>query len=734
MAYKPARESLFPDAQTLETVKGVVERITFHNDENGYTVAKLLPERAKTPITILGNFTNPVVGESLICRGVWSVHPQWGRQMQVSNYEVVRPATAQAIEKYLGSGMIKGIGPVMAKRIVDMFGADSLDIIEQHPEKLREVDGVGGKRADQILQAWADQSEVRNIMLFLQGHGVSPAYATKIYKRYGGQAIEIFETNPYRLAADVWGIGFKVADKMAQGMGVAVDDPRRLEAGVAYVLAQAVNTGGNVYLTQDELATQACEILAVESVDAAIESLVTGQLLIREEAVVMGQTEVGVYTPALFEAEKGLAASVLELLKPIVYERPADRLPMSTKPDAQVDLSPEQRGGVDMALKSRFSILTGGPGTGKTTTTRAIVTAFESAGRTVLLASPTGRAAKRLSEVVDRDAKTIHRLLEFSPEINDFKRNEDVPLECDVLIVDEVSMLDTLLAHALLRAAPSHCQVVFVGDVDQLPSVGPGNVLRDMIESGVVPVTRLTQVFRQAAQSLIITNAHQINRGEMPHLPKASEGFDCVFIRADEPEELVDKAVAVVARSLPNRGFSFDDIQVLVPMQRGTAGAVMLNQRLQHVLNPPSRGVAEVERPGKLFRVGDRVMQLVNDYDKGVYNGDIGRVLSISVDDSEACVDFAGSKVYYPFTDLDELTLAYACSIHKSQGSEYPAVVIGIHTQHYMLLQRNLLYTAITRARKMAVLVGSTTAIAMAIKRMGDVHRHTRLQMRLRAG
>jgi exodeoxyribonuclease V alpha subunit len=671
------------------------------------------------------------------------VHPQWGRQLQVSQYEVVRPATVQAIEKYLGSGMIKGIGPVMAKRIVDAFGVDAFDVIEEHPEKLRTVDGVGEKRAEQIQQAWVDQREVRSIMLFLQGHGVSPAYAAKIYKRYGAQAIEIFESNPYRLAADVWGIGFKVADKMAQGMGIAANDPRRLEAGVAYVLAQAVNAGGNVFLTQDELATQACEILAVDSVDAAIESLCNGNLLIRETVTIMGQPEVGVYTPTLFEAETGLANCVLGLVNsplapnnggigPIDVSLPLGdgRKPASL--GAREDLSEEQRAGVDMALRSRFSILTGGPGTGKTTTTRAIVSAFENSGRIVLLASPTGRAAKRLSEVVDREAKTIHRLLEFSPETNGFKRNEDVPLECDVLIVDEVSMLDTQLAYALLRAVPIHCQVVLVGDVDQLPSVGPGNVLRDLIESGVVPVTRLTQVFRQAAESLIITNAHRINHGEMPHLPKASDGFDCVFIRADEPEELVDKAIAVVAKSLPKRGFPPEQIQVLCPMQRGTAGAAMLNQRLQHTLNPPRPGVGEVERPGRIYRVGDRVMQLVNDYDKLVYNGDIGRIVAINDDDNEVCVDFAGSLVYYPFTDLDELALSYACSIHKSQGSEYPAVVIAIHTQHYMLLQRNLLYTALTRARKMAVLVGSTTAIAMAVKRMGDTHRHTRLQMRLR--
>jgi exodeoxyribonuclease V alpha subunit len=773
-AFKPAKDSEATNKDATETVRGTVERITFHNPDNGYTVAKLLPDRAKTAVTILGNFTNLVVGETLICSGVWNTHPQWGRQMQVSQYETVRPATAMAVEKYLGSGMIKGIGPVMAKRIVDSFGVDALDIIEEKPELLRDVEGIGEKRAGIIQQAWVEMREVRNIMVFLQGNGVSPAYAAKIYKTYGARSIEAVERNPYQLATDVWGIGFKIADKMARGMGVAVDDPRRIEAGVAYVLRQAVTVGGNVYLTQGELAKEACEILEVATVDAAIESLRTAGIVVREEATLHGMLEVAIYTPVLHAAEMGLAecvrslagvrqgsqtsrtgqtdpspptplpsreraagqASLIKTTQPVAAQALPDSAHLFTdlrpQTTASVDLSPQQQAAVETAFNARFSVLTGGPGTGKTTTTRAIVTAFERSGRTVLLASPTGRAAKRLSEVVGRDAKTIHRLLEFSPETAGFKRGEDMPLECDVLIVDEVSMLDTPLAYALMRAVPENCQVIFVGDADQLPSVGPGNVLRDMIESGVVPVTRLTEVFRQAAQSLIVTNAHRINKGEMPHLPKASEGLDCVYVRADDPEELVDKAVAVVAKSLPARGFGPSDIQVLCPMQRGSAGVLALNQRLQQTLNPARSGVAEVERSGRLFRVGDRVMQLVNDYDKAVYNGDIGRVIGISEEESEVCVDFAGSKVYYPFTDLDELALSYASSIHKSQGSEYPAVVIAIHTQHYMLLQRNLIYTALTRAKKMAVFVGSTTAIAMAVKKLSDIKRHTRLQQRLR--
>ncbi|MGO8669842.1 MAG: ATP-dependent RecD-like DNA helicase [Capsulimonadaceae bacterium] len=757
----PAKDGGAAAPETEETVRGTVDRITFQNAENGYAIAKLMPEKARTPVTILGTFPNLVVGESLLCRGTWSTHPQWGRQMQVSGYEVVRPATVHAIKTYLGSGMIKGIGPVMASRIVDAFGLDALDVIEDHPEKLRGVGGIGEKRALQIREAWIEQREVRNIMLFLQGHGVSPAYATKIFRTYGGRAIEVFERNPYQLAQDVWGIGFKVADRMAQRMGVAAADPRRIEAGVAWVLAQAVNAGGNVYLTQTELAAEAAKILEVDRVDDAIERLCAAGLLIREEAVIDGIVEAGIYTPPLFHAERGLADRILTLAgapnepgasstcpsgptgtAPGIGRGTSGREALFTGNDPEavlddvlrtlkVELSPEQGQAVRVALSARFSIITGGPGTGKTTTTQAVVSAFERAGRIVMLASPTGRAAKRLAEVVGRDAKTIHRLLEFSPEMGGFKRCADLPLECDVLVVDEVSMLDTNLAFALMRAVPAHAQVVFVGDVDQLPSVGPGNVLSDIIESAVVPVTRLTQVFRQAAASLIITNAHRINQGEMPRLPSASEGFDCVFVRADEPEELVDKVVAIVGRSLPKRGFRADEIQVLCPMQRGTCGAVVLNQRLQAALNPARDGVGEVERPGKVFRVGDRVMQLVNDYDKAVYNGDIGRVIGVSDEESEMCVDFAGSKVYYPYADLDQLSLAYASSIHKSQGSEYPAVVLAVHTQHYMLLQRNLLYTALTRAKKMAAIVGSTRAIAMAVKKKSDIRRHTRLRLRL---
>jgi len=736
-AFKPQPATSPTDGPPLDALEGVIERITFHNEDNGYTVARLLPPNARDVITILGNFSNPVVGESLLCYGTWTNHPQWGKQMTVARYEVVRPATAFAIEKYLGSGMVKGVGPVTAKRIVAKFGEEALDIIENHPRKLLGVGGIGEKTLAKITTAWKDQREVKNIMLFLQSHGVSPAYAVKIYKHYGGKAIEIVERNPYQLASDIWGIGFKSADKIARAIGIAEDDPRRIEAGVVYVLNEAVESGGNAFLTQAELTEKATEILGVGDVGAAIGTLAETGRLVLEPYKLLGETEIAIYTPSLHKTEIGVAERVKSLLSAPVPPPQADFDGwLSALLDAQkFPLSAEQGEAVKMALLSRFSVLTGGPGVGKTYTTNTIVAAFEALDKDVLLASPTGRAAKRMAEVTGREAKTVHRLLEFDPEQRGFKRGSDLPLECDVLIVDESSMLDMVLTYSLLKAVPPEAQVVFVGDVDQLPSVGPGNVLRDLIDSGAVPVARLTQVFRQAAESLIITNAHAINAGRMPELPPPSALRDCAWLNAEEADELAEKVVAVVAKSLPKRGYAPGDIQVLTPMQRGSAGAAHLNSRLQEVLNPARLGVDEIQRGPRLFRVGDRVMQIVNNYDKAVYNGDIGAVVAVNHEDEILTVAYTDAQgtneVIYEFADIDELTLAFCCSIHKSQGSEYPAVVLAVHTQHYMLLQRNLLYTALTRAKKFAVLVGPKRAIAMAVKKQSDIHRHTRLKERL---
>ena len=737
-AFKPQPSATLPaNGPPLDTLEGVIERITFHNEDNGYTVARLLPPNARDVITITGNFSNPVVGESLLCYGSWTNHAQWGKQMTVARYEVVRPATAFAIEKYLGSGMVKGVGPVTAKRIVAKFGEDALDIIENHPRKLLGVGGIGEKTLAKITTAWKDQREVKNIMLFLQSHGVSPAYAVKIYKAYGSKSIEVVERNPYQLASDIWGIGFKSADKIARAIGIAEDDPRRIEAGVVYVLNEAVESGGNAYLTQTELTGKAGEILGVGDVVSAIKTLADSGRLIAEPFTLLGVTEIAIYTPSLHKTEIGVAERLKALTASPVPLPKSDGDWLSVLLDKNgTALSEQQRESVQTALQSRFSVLTGGPGTGKTTCTNAIVAAFEELGKDVLLASPTGRAAKRMAEVTGREAKTVHRLLEFDPEQRGFKRGLDSSLECDVLIVDESSMLDMVLTYSLLKAVPPDAQVVFVGDVDQLPSVGPGNVLRDLIDSGIVPVSRLTQVFRQAAESLIITNAHAINAGPPAGAAAAvRELRDCAWLDAGEADELAEKVVAVVAKSLPKRGYAPGDIQVLTPMQRGSAGAAHLNTRLQEVLNPPRFDRAEIQRGPRLFRVGDRVMQIVNNYDKFVYNGDIGAVVAIDLEEEILTVAFTDaqgtSEVIYEFADIDELTLAFCCSIHKSQGSEYPAVVLAIHTQHYMLLQRNLLYTALTRAKKFAVIIGPKRAIAMAVKKQSDIHRHTRLKERL---
>ena len=794
----PASPGPSADSAAGGEVMGVLERIKFHNPDNGYTVGKLKTERLGEEVTVIGTFSNPVVGQYLRCEGVWINHPQWGRQMQVRKHEAIVPATADAIEKYLGSGMVKGIGPVTAARIVAQFGDDSLDIIEHHPQKLLAVKGIGEKLLNRIVGAWHEQRAIRNIMVFLQSHGVTPAIAVKIYKHYRERSIEIVERNPYQLATDIWGVGFRSADKIAQNLGFALDDPRRLIAGVVYTLNSAVESGGNVYLTAPELRDAAEQILGTREIDDALVGLVVAEKLIREvhpsqDAIGLGpahpedpprledspplpepfrpedgtpplkredgtganagdrdnthvilpkpvEPEEAYYIPALYFAEVGAAKALRRRSQEAgrllpALERDADWLAKCLDRHG-LDLSIEQHGAVDLAIRSQVMVLTGGPGTGKTTTTRAIVHAFTDLHQRVLLASPTGRAAKRLTEVTGFDATTIHRLLAFDPANGGFKYGQDAPLDCDVLILDEVSMLDIVLANAVLRALRPETKVIFIGDVDQLPSVGPGNFLRDLIDSKTVPVGRLTQVFRQAAASRIVTNAHRVNRGHMPELlsPKVDD-TDFVFIGANEAEELADKIVAIVARSLPRRGHSIGDIQVLVPMQKGVAGAIALNHRLQEALNPPHPTKPEIAHANRLFRVGDRVIQLRNNYDRGVYNGDVGTVIAISHEDSTITVRMGESEVSYDFGECDEMALAYALTIHKSQGSEFPVAVIAVHTQHYMLLpQRNLLYTAITRAKRYAVIVGSPRAIGICIKNDKQTERHTRLRQRLTIG
>jgi exodeoxyribonuclease V alpha subunit len=755
-------------ANPLEVVTGILERVTYHNEENGYTVGRLAVEGARDLLTIVGNFSNPVVGECLVCEGRWLAHREYGRQLAVERYSTHKPATAFAIEKYLGSGLIKGIGPVMAKRMVDLFGLETLDIIENEPRKLLRVEGIGEKRIGMIQKAWYEQREIRNVMLFLQSHGVSATFAVRIYKTYGDRSIATVEENPYRLAQDIWGIGFRTADKIAQQLGVAPDSERRLEAGLLYTLSEATEFG-HMYLPEPKLLQSAATILTVEpeKLIPVLEAMVAAQAVLAEDipgVEMAGRAMRAFYHPALYYTEVGLAGQLRRRLsRPL--EKPLSRdkvVAWLQKQEAQqnIALSEEQRQAVVQALENRVLVLTGGPGTGKTTVTNLIAQAFEAQKKKLLLVSPTGRAAKRLSEVTGRDAQTIHRMLKFDPATHSFQYNDTNPLPCDVLIADEVSMLDAVLANNLLKAAPEHAQIVFVGDSDQLPSVGAGNVLGDMLDSGVVPSVRLTQVFRQAQESLIVTNAHRIRRGEFPTLvpptPEERKGKNCLWVEikddpkpetppeGEEPAEPKERTlsgseqgalqvVKLVRKSLPALGFRGDDIQVLSPMHRGTLGVGYLNELLQEALNPadPTGRRPELLRGSRRFRIGDRVIQLVNNYDKNVYNGDVGVIADIKPEDQILLVRYSDAIIEYDFSEYDELQLAYALSVHKSQGAEYRAVVLVMHSSQYMMLQRNLLYTGLTRARNLCILVGDKRAIGRAVRNDKTTRRYTRLTERL---
>ena len=665
----------------------------------------------------------------MVVHGEWMQHKTFGQQLRVSQMERIRPTTKEAIEKFLASGAIKGFGEVTAKRIVAKFGEQTLDIIEKDPEKLREVPGLGKKRIDSLVTEWREQSALRHTMLRLQTLGITPSNSARIYKVYGSDSVRTVEDNPYQLTYDVWGIGFKTADQIAGQIGFKPEDPRRIDAGVVHVLNEAVTRGGNTFLYRSHLVESASEILESDNVEAAITRLAASGKVVVEPYTQNGDMREAVYPPYLHRAEVDVAEQIKRIAasKALEFDEPIDPSTI----DTGGALTEEQKSAVLECLTSPLLIVTGGPGVGKTTTTRAIVAAFDARKKRVLLASPTGRAAKRLAEVTGREARTLHRLLEYDPTARSFKRNNQNPLSCDLLVIDEASMLDINLIDSLLAAVPDGSHLLFIGDVDQLPSVGPGNVLRDLIESGAVPVARLTQIFRQAEASRIVTNAHRINQGEMPVLTLPSDKEDFVYIEAESAEEAAAKAVAVVARSLPTRGYVASDIQVLTPMQKGDAGAINLNLRLQAALNAPKDGQSSVTRGGRTFREGDRVMQIVNNYDRSVYNGDIGTIKSIDSEEGIVTVKTPEADVCYEFSDLEELVLSYASTIHKSQGSEFPVVVVLIHMQHSILLQRNLIYTALTRARKLAVFVGSKRAIQYAVRTQSEINRNTRLRFRL---
>ena len=713
----------------MAQLRGIVDRITFQNEENGYTVARLQVEGSAAYndrlATIVGEMLSINPGETVVLEGEWTTHKQYGTQFKIESYQTVYPSTVEGMRRYLGSGLIKGIGPVTAKRIVDHFGKEALDVIESDPERLVEVEGLGAKRAKWIIKAWEDQREIHNVMLFLQSHEVGTGYAVKIWKRYGHEAIELIQENPYRLSADVWGIGFLTADRIAQKMGIPAHSDRRIQAGLLHVLNEAADKEGHVFLPEDALIESCAEALDVP-VDAIAPCIAQ---LLSEESIVVNDERV--YLPHLYYAEQGAATRCYQLSQ--VQRIELGDIPAEIKAIEQRDgvtFAPRQKLALEKALSHNLLVLTGGPGTGKTTTIKGLIALLEARKKTIALAAPTGRAAKRMSEATGYEAKTIHRLLKFSPSEMAFEKNFENPLEIEALIVDEISMVDTVLMNSLLRAVPISASVVLVGDVDQLPSVGAGNVLKDVIASGIVEVVELNEIFRQAQTSHIVTNAHLINRGEMPQV-RNDRDADFFFIEVSEPDQVVETICGLCAARLPRtyRLDSIEDIQVLVPMYRGETGADNLNRVLQDKLNPKGQ---EMTRGGIRFRVGDKVMQVRNNYDRDVFNGDIGRVHGI--EDDILRVRFQDRVLEYEFSELDELVLAYAMSVHKSQGAEFRAVVMPLTTQHYMMLQRNLLYTAITRARELVVLVGTKQALGMAVRNNRVAERHTTLSQRIRAG
>jgi len=712
-------------------LKGHIERVTFSSEETAFCVCRLKVKGERDLVTIVGNMVNPVPGEFVELTGKWISHAKFGNQFQIRQYKTLAPATQFGIQKYLGSGLIKGIGPVMAKRIVKQFGIKSLDIIEKSIDKLSEVDGIGKKRIEMIAQAWDDQKEVRTVMLFLQSHGVSTAYAAKIFKTYGQDSIHIVKENPYRLARDIFGIGFIIADSIAEKLGMAKHAPQRIEAGLEYVLHQ-LSDDGHVCYPYHELCQKVQTMLEVDRdivLKAVADSFSADRVVIED----INENKKLVFLKKFHVCEIGIAQNFERLKNSSKSVRKIDskKAVEWIKGQIKITLAKNQEEAVKKSLEEKVLIITGGPGTGKTTIINAIIKILKKAGAKILLAAPTGRAAKRMSEATWERAQTIHRLLDYSMKKPGFKKDNKNPLKCDVLIIDEASMIDTVLMHHLLKAVPPKATLIFVGDVNQLPSVGPGNVLNDLIVSNAFAVVTLDTIFRQARKSLIVVNAHRINKGMFPVLANDNKKSNFYFVQKEEPEDVLNTIIDLVQNRIPQK-FKVDpvdDIQVLTPMHRGIVGAGNLNHELQKILNP-NKGI--LQRGNREFKVSDKVMQIRNNYDKHVYNGDIGRIVDINLIDQKMRLNFDGREVEYDFSSLDEIVHAYAVSVHKSQGSEYPVVIIPVVIQHYILLQRNLIYTAVTRGKKLVVLVGTKKALAMAINTDKSSRRHTRLSYRLK--
>ncbi|HHL40462.1 MAG TPA: ATP-dependent RecD-like DNA helicase [Deltaproteobacteria bacterium] len=711
------------------SVVATIEGYTFRNEDNGFSVVRLKDDAGRA-LTAVGHMAHEPPGSTVRLRGAWVRDRNYGTQFRFESCELVRPDTLVGMERYLGSGLVKGVGPALASRIVERFGLETMDVIDNEPDRLVEVEGIGRKRLERIKAAWDEQREIRKIMVFLQGLGVSPALAARIYRRYGAEAVERVSRDPFRLADEVWGVGFATADRIAGALGVEGDSPARIKAGILSVLSRAADSG-HCYLPEDEAARGAAELLGVEASAAAAlfaELAAEGRIMLDGGRI---------YLTRLFEAEQSAAARLAELLAApsLLPIKDASRAVEWAQQRMGLELAPAQRSALEAVLTGKVNIITGGPGTGKTTILKAILLIARAKDVKTALAAPTGRAARRLAEAAGAPASTIHRLLDYDPATGAFKRCASAPLEADLVIIDETSMVDTVLLSALVAAVPSHAGLVFVGDVDQLPSVGPGAALAEMIESGAVPVARLTEIFRQSRGSLISTNARNINLGralELHGAPAREKDFFCIF--REDAAELADEVVSLCSERLPRR-YGFDPvrhIQVLAPMNRGEAGIENLNALLRARLNPPSPRRREMRRGALVIREGDKVIQLRNNYDKEVFNGDMGVVTSVDAEEGAVEVDFYGRRVDFDgASELDELQPAYALSIHKSQGGEYPCVVVALHSSHYVMLRRRLLYTAVTRGKRLVVLVASRKALAVALREEREEHRHTALSERI---